>query len=447
MTIDYKQHRNKRLRGLRFGKGLLTGAIAGGLIFGLSGSKGLPGASYHVDWTKQIVYTGQSFSGSQTFARNSVGQAQKVDLTWLSYATNTMRCTDKGILVEEIRTNQLRNNTGAGAVAGTPGTLPTYTNIFKDANISYSVINGTTTRNGLKTWRVRFSGTPGASGSILIQLEQNGQLASVAGPATGSVFVALAAGSTTNLGTCRMIVQEYTSGNAYVASSAAGAFVLGSSFVRPSDFLTLVGGTNHVRPFIQIDVTSGQAIDFTMDIGVPQIEFGRGATSPIETTAAAVQRLADNDQLASATTYLSPTQGTIYVEFEAGPDTVSFRRLWRYRISGTDAFELAIGTDSKLAFSVTVGGVTQATIVSTNAVVAGNIYKVAVRWQAANFAMRVSGLGAQPANVVTGTVPVGAGTFGMGNDGNAGSYANVYLRSLATYLVAQNDNQLNLLVA
>ena len=70
--------------------------------------------------------------GRVAFTRASTAWAFNSSGVLTSYTTDTPRfdyglasTTLNGLLIEESRTNSLRNNSGTGGVVGTPGTLPT----------------------------------------------------------------------------------------------------------------------------------------------------------------------------------------------------------------------------------------------------------------------------------------------------------------------------------
>src|SRR5262245_39960726 len=95
-------------------------------------------------------------------SRASVGYATDAGGNWLPFASNAARITNKGLLIEESRTNGIRNNAMQGAAAGTPGTLPT--------NWAYQVthglatqVAGTGTELGVDYVDLRVFGTPSAT--------------------------------------------------------------------------------------------------------------------------------------------------------------------------------------------------------------------------------------------------------------------------------------------
>jgi hypothetical protein len=75
---------------------------------------------------------------------------------WWSFASNLPRITNQGLLVEEARTNSIRNNSMQGAVAGTPGTLPTNWSESRAAGLTQTVV-GTGTQNGIDYIDIRLN--------------------------------------------------------------------------------------------------------------------------------------------------------------------------------------------------------------------------------------------------------------------------------------------------
>jgi hypothetical protein len=66
---------------------------------------------------------------------------------------------------------------------------------------------------------------------------------------------------------------------------------------------------------LTLNVTSGQAIDVTLDIGLPQLEFGASVTSAISTTGAAVARAADVATMPVGS-WFNAAAGTFAVEYQ-----------------------------------------------------------------------------------------------------------------------------------
>lgn len=201
-----------------------------------------------------------------------------------------------GLLAEEARTNSIRNNTMVGAVAGTPGTLPTNWSTFTALTGLTREVVGVGTENGISYIDVRLSGTPSGSGVYLLNVESSSQVASSNGQSwTGSAYCKLQSGSLTGV-TSLAVRTAALDGSFVELSVTAQAFTptnaaLGLQRIVASHTNT---SASTVYEIVYFRITlSGAAIDFTLRIGMPQLEQGAFATSVIPTTGTAATRSAD----------------------------------------------------------------------------------------------------------------------------------------------------------
>jgi hypothetical protein len=222
-----------------------------------------------------------------------------------------------GLLVEEQRTNSIRNNTMVGAVAGTPGTLPT--------NWPAPVLRGLTqtlaisTDSGVTCLDFQLSGTPTSTGNVNIPLaEPTNAIAALSGQTwTASIYSVLSGGSLANIGTVSLYIQETSSTNTFLASNSTSYVPsLGSLLsTRWTHTRTLSNASTAFVNFgLVIGVTSGQAVDITLRFGLPQLEQGAFATSVIPTSTTASTRSADVASITGAnfSSWYRQDEGTVF---------------------------------------------------------------------------------------------------------------------------------------
>jgi hypothetical protein len=234
-------------------------------------------------------------------SRASVAYAADVNGSWLSFPSNVARISNKGFLIEESRTNGIRNNSMQGAAAGTIGGGGAYPTNWANQSggganpfgLTVSVA-GVVSELGIDCVDIRYQGTPNASADVRLAFEGFTQIAAASGQTwTQSGFVKVTGGSLANIGTARLL-QQYR-------DNVGNSLTTGVFNFTPTATLTRYAGTSlasnaataFVEPEFAFAVSNGQAIDVTFRIGWPQIELGNFATSPIRTTNAAATRAGD----------------------------------------------------------------------------------------------------------------------------------------------------------
>jgi hypothetical protein len=224
-----------------------------------------------------------------------------------------------GLLVEGQRTNSIRNNTMVGAVAGTPGTLPTNWSLFTALTGLTSEVVGSGSENGVTYLEFKLSGTPNAAGVYDIQFEGTGVIAAASGQSWAhSAFLK----TTNNTGITNVIfcISQRDNSGTNLGRLDSSTFALATTGALPTcrnttTFTLNAAGTTFIFPFIRLNL-SGAAVDFTLRIGLPQLEQGAFATSPILTSTAAVTRSADVASITGSafSSWYRQDEGTFFTE-------------------------------------------------------------------------------------------------------------------------------------
>ena len=257
------------------------------------------------------------------------------------------------LLVEPAATNGIRNNSMVGAVAGSPGFMPTNWAESLNGLVRQSVALGT--ENGVSYIDIRYSGTAsGSSASVLFEAATQ-IVASTGQDWSNSVYLKIIAQPTPPVA-YRLSMWEYnTSGTVFGGSFATAVVPTTTSLQRFTQTRALTGATtDRIRPLFDVSMTSGQTYDFTIRIGYPQMERGTVATSVIHTTTAAVTRSEDQITRPSVSSLIGQTEGTFYFEGEANFAATDLPSLNR---SVTNSILLAKNASNQVVAYVYYGGV------------------------------------------------------------------------------------------
>ena len=339
----------------------------------------VPSLDLNFATTKSLVdsVTGASLvtftrSSSGTFV-DSAGVLQTAATDVPRFDHNPTTGESLGLLVEEQRTNSIRNNTMVGAVAGTPGTLPTNWPFQAGTNGLAVSIVGTGTESGIAYLDWKISGTTTALATADISFERAAALTGQAW--TSSVYVKLVSGSLSAVTTTFIRLVEEDASTNFVAGSSGSITLpttasLGTQ--RGSFTRTLSGGatTAFVRTNLAVTVSSGATVDFTLRIGLPQLEQGAFATSPILTSGAAVTRNADVASITGSafSGWYSQSEGTVFAD-ASGVNNISgaTRRYCEIRdAAGSERLVLGYSATNNNRFLVVDNIVTVADISTTS---------------------------------------------------------------------------------
>lgn len=244
--------------------------------------------SVDLDFVNAIYWAGPyNPPNPLTVSRASVGYIDTVAGVWSSVAANILRRSDRGALIEEARTNTVRNNSMQGVVDGSPGTVPTNWLVATPTGLTQTISHGTT--DGIEWVEFNFAGTASSTAAIVIYHDGSGGTAASEGQIWTSsswASVAIATGVT--------LVVQGTNFAAGAGSANSPNFFDDTNFLRRKITATAGSGTTVCRTIIQTNsIASSTVVDLTIRTGWPQLEIGNGASSPIRTTTAAATRSAD----------------------------------------------------------------------------------------------------------------------------------------------------------
>jgi hypothetical protein len=349
----------------------------------------------------------------------------------------------QGLLIEEQRTNSIRNNTMQGAVAGTPGTLPTNWAIFTSLTGLTQTIVGTGVENGVTYIEIRLNGTPSAAGTYQWYTEAaNGVPATVGQTWTLSQFFKLQAGSLSGVNLVRHFFEERSSAGSYLTEQSITAPNPTSASLSSQRSSATRTTTDPACAFLRSGFNlslSGAAIDITLRIGLPQLELGAFATSVIPTTTTALTRNADVASVNTLTPWFNAVEGTLFAEFAVAGYAPSGTFPSIAALSdntGNNRVSLASTNTGANLYSfgeVNAGGVSQAGFygASGSPFGVGSVRKSAIAYAANNFAFTVQGLAAQ--TDTSGTVPTVSGLKLAADATGSAFFLNGYLRRITYY--------------
>lgn len=221
----------------------------------------------------------------------------------------------RGLLVESTAINLIANNTMSGATVGTPGSVPTGWNVSGSGNGITRTVVGTGTEAGINYIDLRYQGTVTGStyggfalfGGALDFPLSAGDLRCV------SSYLKLVAGSFAGLTFAALCLDWYTAAVAFISSTQTSILGLTNSGLaaqRTATSGTAPATTAYTRPVIQWAIPVGVTADFTLRIGMPQVEAGLFATSVIATAGTTATRAADVATMATSAFPFNAAAGT-----------------------------------------------------------------------------------------------------------------------------------------
>jgi len=188
------------------------------------------------------------------------------------------------------RTNLVRNSMMVGTIAGSPGTLPTNWSVALSGGMSRQVV-GSGIQNGIAYVDIRIFGTPTSTSVNAIYFDATNVIPSSNGQVwTASAYVALVGGSLNSVVSLALGYRDADAANSTLASGVAALISVQPNLSRYSAMHTVTVAnpaftTTSLRWGYSNTTT---AVDFTLRVGLPQIELGSLLTPAIQTQGNAV---------------------------------------------------------------------------------------------------------------------------------------------------------------
>ena len=343
----------------------------------------------------------------------------------------------KGVLIEPSATNEIRNNTMVGAVAGTPGTLPT--NWGEDLGGLTREVVATGTEIGINYVDIRLHGTA-TSTVASIRPESTTQIVASNGQVwTSSTWIKKI--DETNAPSDYLFgIYERTNVGGFV-SSGQTTITPSSTLTRYSFTRTLSGGGTVARtqPFIAFTLVNNNSYDFTIRIGLPQMETGAIATSAILTSGSADTRLGDSITLTSASSLIGQTEGFGYIEVDMQDAGINRGLFSLSDGTNNNRIALQVGSANTIETRVVASGSTQGA--TTGQSVTVGVQKWGYRYSSSG--LNLSKNGTTVASLGAITIPATTQVRLGLQSGGAGGEFNGWVRAIAIGITLISESELN----
>jgi hypothetical protein len=374
-------------------------------------------------------------AGSGTFTRASVAD-------WINVAGNGLetqaasgalrREAVRGALIEEAVTAQAYNSSLAGAVAGSPGTLPTSWTVSIPAGITRTIALGTT--NNIPWIDITLTGIVTTAAQVSIIFAANNAVAALTGETwSASAFAAVTQG----LGVLPNPIFTMAERNAGLTGLVFdGTAVLNGVFSRRTKTRLLNQATTAFVTWgcVTDSVPSSTdltATPFTIRIGLPMLNQGQ-LTSPILTTnSGTVTRAAD---VLSVPVSLAGDFTAVFIgRLGAGP----VARLFSASDGSNNNVREAFSSSPNLFVNQVVAGVSTGAIASITAPSVGSRFAYAARFTPTATAASLNG-GALSTAVLS-SAPSGINTLFIGNRFGGDRSWSDYIERVIVFPTAVSD--------
>jgi hypothetical protein len=288
-----------------------TATVTGsGLIVGLVTSATSTRGELNTLTTNVLLWGAQLVEGTSALDYFPTTDRQNVPRIDFRNADGTLSSCGR-LLLEPQRTNSIRNSSMVGAVAGSPGTIPTNWTV-SNAGLTQTIV-GVGTELGLPYVDIRLNGT--ASGAIFnLFTEGPAQVVASNGQTwTNALYMKTVAAPNPYNSILNNFSERTAAGT--LLTGAQQAMTLTSTLTRFSFTRTNTNVlTERINAGYQGTLTIGATYDFTIRIAAPQMELGAYATSWVPTTTAAVTRIADVANKTGISSLIGQTAGTIFAD-------------------------------------------------------------------------------------------------------------------------------------
>jgi len=319
----------------------------------------------------------------------------------------------KGLLIEEQRTNNIKNSTMVGAAVG-GWYLPNYWGSWQNAGLTREVI-GLGTEYGMPYIDLRFSGT---ASNTMCNVTFDSASAAKDEKWTASFFVKLVSGSMSGITSTSIGIDEQQGGTYLTGGSSA--FTPTSAIQRIQYSRTLTNAsTNVVVSLFKLNVQTGQAIDITVRLYQPQLEKAVGsnafATSPIVTGSGAVTRAMDS-LYTSSIPWFNAGEGSFMVEgmYQGRTNDAQGAVFSDGSNNNTIRNHLQV-SDGKPVGAFIISGVDKFSGAGLGNISENSIFKMAQRYKSGNSYFAANGVLDGAGDMGGSTLPSGINRLDLGN--------------------------------
>lgn len=385
---------------------------------------------------------------------NSAGVMQTAAINAPRWDYDPATLALKGLLIEEARTNSIRNSTMAGAVPGTPGTLPTNWALNATTTGLSSQVVGTGVEDGIAYLDYRIFGTAASSSQFQLLNETTTAIAAATAQVWSfSQYWRLVGGTSNGITSTSFTIRECTAAGATVRENLVTAVLPTAAALRTQRYTqsaTFSGGgtvgATHTR--LLIAVATGAAIDITLRIGAPQLELGAFATSYIPTTSAAVTRAVDVATMPTAAWFDSSNGSMMAEAMMLLPGSPSNNQEI-IAIGFNSAECLSHRTqvsDPRPGITGFVGGVNMGNTIVPTAIVRMTVFKTIISYARSPNTLRAALDGAAPVSTSPTSITSAMSLIGLGG-GIRGGVINGYMRRVYYWRRVLSDAEMQSVTA